>query len=246
MKKITSMILSALLGGAFVLSSCGSGNSSSEKADNKHPLGDVPGIFVDIAAKETAFKERARKHKDIKSYQKALNKHHQYVAEKMTEATEKGKKLIGGTIPCIENTYPDFQVTEAKITDYHGGDMTGSVYVHVIVTPQRDIIVRNSQKDCAEGEYSLKDTRLYYALMKDNDFLIKLGQINPFSHNASNMNTLQCEYIDGQMIQAGVPCHSEGSPIFINCHSYDFSEFAKIVFLTEKSYTDLHKQFYGF
>ena len=58
--------------------------------------------------------------------------------------------------------------------------------------------------------------------------------------------SLKAEYAPGQMVQAGVPCHSEGAPVYINCHTYDFTEFAKIVFLAEKDYMAIRKQAYGF
>ena len=84
----------------------------------------------------------------------------------------------------------------------------GSIIVRVTVTPKRDIVVRETKRQCAEGEYPLKDTRLYFALMKANDHLIELGQLNPFNGNSYN-SSLKAEYAPGQMVQAGVPCHSE-------------------------------------
>ena len=127
----------------------------------------------------------------------------------------------------------------------HAGREAGSIIVRVTVTPKRDIVVRETKRKCAEGEYPLKDTRLYFALMKANDHLIELGQLNPFNSNSYN-SSLKAEYAPGQMIQAGVPCHSEGAPVYINCHTYDFTEFAKIVFLAEKDYMAIRKQAYGF
>lgn len=243
MKKFKILVQSALLCGLGVLSACGGSNSG---ASSDAPLGDVPGIFMDIAAKKKALKEELRSEDDVESYQKKLKDFDEYVAESVKEAEEKGKQLIGGEILCTGvDVYPDFTVTGAKIADYRAGSETGSVIVRVSVTPKRDIVVREFNSECAQGEYSLKETRLYYALMKANDFLIELGQINPFNSNAYNMS-LKAEYVPGQMIQAGVPCNSEGSPIYINCHTYDFTEFAKIIFLSEKDFMALRKQAYGF
>lgn len=80
--------------------------------------------------------------------------------------------------------------------------------------------------------------------MKSDDHLITLGEINPFSANYSNAR-LKAEYQPGQLIMAGAPCHSEGALLTINCHSYDFSDFAKIVFLSETDYKAIRKQAYG-
>ena len=122
-------------------------------------------------------------------------------------------------------------------------DITDLEAVRKMVAAQR--VVRETKRQCAEGEYPLKDTRLYFALMKANDHLIELGQLNPFNGNSYN-SSLKAEYAPGQMVQAGVPCHSEGAPVYINCHTYDFTEFAKIVFLAEKDYMAIRKQAYGF
>ena len=156
-----------------------------------------------------------------------------------------GEKGVGREIVCTGDVYPDFQITGAKVAEYHAGREAGSIIVRVTVTPKRDIVVRETKRQCAEGEYPLKDTRLYFALMKANDHLIELGQLNPFNGNSYN-SSLKAEYAPGQMVQAGVPCHSEGAPVYINCHTYDFTEFAKIVFLAEKDYMAIRKQAYGF
>ena len=95
------------------------------------------------------------------------------------------------------------------------------------------------------GAGSSEATASLSALMKANDHLIELGQLNPFNGNSYN-SSLKAEYAPGQMVQAGVPCHSEGAPVYINCHTYDFTEFAKIVFLAEKDYMAIRKQAYGF
>ncbi len=215
MKKFTVITLSAMFCGLVVLSACGGGAASGSAASSDAPLGRVPAIFAEVAAK---------------SYQKAA---------------EEGEKLVGREIVCTGDVYPDFQITGAKVAEYHAGREAGSIIVRVTVTPKRDIVVRETKRQCAEGEYPLKDTRLYFALMKANDHLIELGQLNPFNGNSYN-SSLKAEYAPGQMVQAGVPCHSEGAPVYINCHTYDFTEFAKIVFLAEKDYMAIRKQAYGF
>lgn len=243
MKKFKILVQSVMCFGLAVLSACGGSNSG---ASSDAPLGDVPGIFVDITEKKKALSDELRDVSDPETHQEMIKDFNEYVAESVKEAEEKGKKLIGGEILCTGvDIYPDFTVSGAKIADYRAGRESGSFIVRVMVTPKRDIIVRDSKRDCAEGEYSLKDTRLYYALMKANDFLIELGQINPFNSETYNMS-FKGEYVPGQMIQAGVPCNSEGSPLYINCHTYDFTEFAKIIFLSETDYMALRKQAYGF
>lgn len=245
MKKFTIFIVSAILCGLLVLLSCGGGAASGAAASNDAPLGRVPAIFAEVAAKKKALDEDLRSERDMDRYQKNLKEFDEYAAKSYQKATEEGEKLAGREIVCTGDVYPDFQVTDAKITEYRAGKKAGSVIVRVTVTPKRDIIVRETKRKCAEGEYSLQDTRLYFALMKDNDHLIELGQLNPFNSNPYN-SSLKAEYAPGQMIQAGVPCHSEGAPVYINCHTRDFTEFAKIVFLAENDYMAIRKQAYGF
>ena len=67
--------------------------------------------------------------------------------------------------------------------------------------------------------------------------------LNPFSSNAANT---AIEYTDGQTVKAGEPCNSAGAPIAISCHTYDYTEFAKIVFLREADYRAIRKQAFGF
>lgn len=88
MKKFKIFVQSALLCGLGVLSACGGSNSG---ASSDAPLGDVPGIFTDIAAKKKALKEELRSEEDVESYQKKLKDFDEYVAESVKEAEEKGK-----------------------------------------------------------------------------------------------------------------------------------------------------------
>ena len=226
MKKFTVITLSAMFCGLVVLSACGGGAASGSAASSDAPLGRVPAIFAEVAAKKKALDESLRKEDDLDRYQKKLKEFDEYAAKSYQKAA-------------------DFQITGAKVAEYHAGREAGSIIVRVTVTPKRDIVVRETKRQCAEGEYPLKDTRLYFALMKANDHLIELGQLNPFNGNSYN-SSLKAEYAPGQMVQAGVPCHSEGAPVYINCHTYDFTEFAKIVFLAEKDYMAIRKQAYGF
>lgn len=244
MKKLTIAVWPVMVCGLVVLSACGGGGSGSS-AGSDSPLGSVPGIFVEVAKKKEALNNNLREERDMKRYQKKLKEFDEFAAESYQKAAEEGPKLVGREIICTGDVYPDFRVTGAKVGEYHAGQQAGSVIVRVTVVPKRDIVVREFKRDCAEGEYPLKDTRLYFALMKADDHLIELGQLNPFNSNPYN-SSLKAEYAPGQMIQADVPCHSEGAPVYINCHTRDFTEFAKIVFLAEKDYMAIRKQAYGF
>lgn len=227
-----------------LLVSCG-GSGSGSSAGGNAPLGKVPGYFVEMAQKREELDKKLREERDADRYQKKLKEYEEYVAETCGEAAEEGEKLVGNKIPCTGDVYPDLQVTGAKIAGYKGGSGTGTFLVRVSVVPKRDIMVRASQADCAEGEYSLQQTRLYYVLLRSDDHLITLGEINPFSANYSNAS-LKAEYMPGQLIMAGAPCHSEGSLLTINCHSYDFTDFAKIAFVSEADYKGIRKQAFGF
>lgn len=236
MAMAVSVVLSLLV-------SCGGSGSGSSASEGK-PLGKVPGYFVEMAQKKEELDQKLREERDMDRYQKKLKEYDEYVAKTCEKAAEEGQKLVGQEIACTGDVYPDLKVETAKIAGYKAGSGTGSFEVRVFVTPKRDLMVREWTADCAEGEYSLKETRLYYALMKSDDHLITLGEINPFSANYSNAR-LKAEYQPGQLIMAGAPCHSEGALLTINCHSYDFSDFAKIVFLSETDYKAIRKQAYG-
>ena len=140
-----------------------------------------------------------RKEDDLDRYQKKLKEFDEYAAKSYQKAAEEGEKLVGREIVCTGDVYPDFQITGAKVAEYHAGREAGSIIVRVTVTPKRDIVVRETKRQCAEGEYPLKDTRLYFALMKANDHLIELGQLNPFNGNSynSSFESRICSRTDG-------------------------------------------------
>lgn len=246
MKKVffAGQVMSAVCVAFVFLVSCGGSGTGASGGDDA-PLGRVPTYFVEMAQKKEKLDKELREERDVERYQKKLAEYNEYVAETSRKAVEEGKKLVGREILCTGDVYPDLKVTGARIADYQGGSGTGSFQVRITVTPKRDITVRESAGDCADGEYSLRNTRLYYALMKADDHLITLGEMNPFSSNYSNAR-LKAEYSPGQVVAAGAPCNSEGALLTINCHSYDFSEFAKIVFLAEADYKAVRKQAYGF
>lgn len=239
-KKSIAGLLCGALCGMFVLSSCGGAGSSTT---SNELLGKVPGIFVEMAQEKKALNESLRNAKGVEDHDKQMKKYDDYVTECMQKAEEEGQKLIGREIPYTGDVYDEFKVTGAKITGYRGSKEAGTVEVAVMVTPKYDMQVRMWQNNCVEGEYSLKDTRLYYALMKADDHLISLGTLNPFSSNAANT---AIEYADGQTVKAGEPCNSAGALIAISCHTYDYTEFAKIVFLREADYKAIRKQTFGF
>ena len=189
---------------AFVfLVSCGGSGTGSSGGDDA-PLGRVSTYFVEMAQKKEKLDKELREERDVERYQKKLAEYNEYVAETSRKAVEEGKKLVGREILCTGDVYPDLKVTGARIADYQGGSGTGSFQVRITVTPKRDITVRESAGDCADGEYSLRNTRLYYALMKADDHLITLGEMNPFSSNYSNAR-LKAEYSPGQVVAAGAP-----------------------------------------
>lgn len=243
MKKSTCVILSAMVCGMILLSACGGASGSFGNSDG--PLGRIPGLYTEVDEKRKALDEELRGETNMSRHAKKRKAFDEYLVKTYQKAAEEGEKIIGRDVPVSGDVYDDFLVTGAKVEAFNQGKRSGSVIVRVTVTPKRDIIVRDTKRRCSEGEYSLKDTRLYYVLMKANDYVITLGDINPFSSTYS-MGSLNAEYAGGQMIQAGVPCHSEGAPISINCHSYDFTEFDKIVFVRAEDYTAIRKQAYGF
>ena len=164
----------------------------------------------------------------------------------MLDANVEAQKVIGNKIPHTgDDAYDEFEIKDITIEDYHEGRSGGSFIVRVKVASKYDMEVQNRQSQCGEGEYSLVDTRMYFALLTEDDRFISLGELNPFS-GKSYLQSVDAEYKAGQSILAGQLCHSQGAPISINCHSYDYTRFGKILFLTEKAYRDIRRQAYGF
>ena len=58
MKKFTVITLSAMFCGLVVLSACGGGAASGSAASSDAPLGRVPAIFAEVAAKKKALGRR--------------------------------------------------------------------------------------------------------------------------------------------------------------------------------------------
>ena len=161
-------------------------------------------------------------------------------------ATEAGQEAIGRDIPMSgADIYPDFEITRVQVADFKAGGESGSFTVRIMAKAKRDLPLCKLGYKPGEGEYSLQETRFYYALIRSDDHLIELGQVNPFS-SKPYMGQPAAEYESGQTIPAGSLCNSQGAPIAINCHTYDFTDFAKIVFLPEKDYQSMRRQAYGF
>lgn len=246
MRKFTTIALASMFCSLMLLSGCRSRVASGSAASSDAPLGRVPAIFAEVAAEEKSLNEALPEMNDVKKMQEAMQEFNEYAARSYQKAEEEAQKIIGRDILCTGDVYPDFKITGAQVTDYHAGDQTGSFTVRVMVTPKHDLTVRANKYQCGKGEYSLADTRLYFILMTADDYFIDLGELNPFSSNTYLSQKPETEYSPGQMILADVPCHSEGAPLWINCHSTDFTKFAKIVFVQEKDYMAIRQQVYGF
>ena len=89
MKKFTVITLSAMFCGLVVLSACG-GAASGSAASSDTPLGRVPAIFVEVAAKKKALDESLRKEDDLDRYQKKLKEFDEYAAQELSEGGGRG------------------------------------------------------------------------------------------------------------------------------------------------------------
>ncbi len=246
MRKFTTIALLSMFCSIMLLSGCGDRVASGSAASSDAPLGRVPAIFAEVAAEKKDMEEALHYMQDFEQIQKKLKEFDEYAARSYQKATEEARKIIGRDILCTGDVYPDFKVTGARVADYSAHTGSGSFIVRVMVTPKRDIIVRANKYQCGKGEYSLADTRLYFILMTADNHFIALGELNPFSSVTYIDPRPKAEYVPGQMVQAGVPCHSEGAPLSISCHTYDFTKFAKIVFMKKEDYMAIRKKAYGF
>lgn len=86
MKKFTVITLSAMFCGLVVLSACGGGVASGSAASSDAPLGRVPAIFAEVAAKKKALDESLRKEDDLDRYQKKLKEFDEYAAKSYQKA----------------------------------------------------------------------------------------------------------------------------------------------------------------
>ncbi len=246
MRKITTTVicLSILLCGA-VLNSCGGGGIGNVK-ENEY-LGKVPGIYVNMAKAYDKLGEDLRG-ADIEKHQSLRNEYQSLVVKSDLMASEEGQKLIGRDIPFTSgDIYPDYKVTSVRVGDFQSGEGTGSIILRVMTEAKHDFVVNEKTTFGSPDPLSLRGARIYYALLKSDDHLIELGQTNPFNSKPT-IGSFKPEtaYKNGETVKAGSLCQPDGSMITINCHSYDFTDFAKIVFLRENDYNAMRQQAYGF
>ncbi len=230
--------------GMLLLNSCGGATSGVKENDL---LGKVPGIYVNLALEKKQLNEKLQNAgRDIDKRKAILDDYAAFAAECAQAATEAGQEIIGRDIPVSgADIYPDFEITQVQVADFRAGEESGSITVRIMAKAKRDLPLSKLGYRAKDGEVSLQDARLYYALIRSDDHLIELGQVNPFTSKAY-MGQVPAEYEPGQTIPAGSLCNSQGAPIAINCHTYDFTDFAKIVFLPEKDYQSMRQQAYGF
>ena len=241
----TAICLSVLLCGA-VLSSCGGGIGSVK--ENKF-FGKVPGIYVNLAKAYDQLGEDLKAAGTDSDKRKSLKEDYQnLVVEGGLMATEEGQALIGRDIPFVSgDIYPDYKVTAVRVGDFHQSEGTGSIVLRVMTEAKHDFVVNEKVVIGKPDPLSLREARIYYALLKSDDHLIELGQTNPFNSRPTVGNFKpETVYKAGDTVSAGSPCNPDGAMITINCHSYDFTDFAKIVFLAEKDYKAMRQQAYGF
>lgn len=245
MKNIIKLLI-AMFAFTAIMAQVSCGNKTAKLANGEDaPLGNVPGYFVEIAKEYDQLGIKLRE-TDLKKREKIRNEFDEYVKETVAKAEEEAQQLIGKQIPFDDgDIYDDLQVTEVVIDSYEGGEMSGSFILRIKATPKRDIRVRTTAYECEEGEYSLNDTRLYFLLVNDENKIITMGNVNPFSSNFANSKS-ETEFYDQQLIMAGVPCNSQGGKYSLTCHTYDFTRFAKIIFMKEADYNKVRQQMYGF
>ncbi len=245
MKQTIRMFAAALCGGLLLCTSCG-GSGATDVKDNPY-LGKVPGIYVNKAqAYNRLVADLKEAGTDMDKRTSLQEEYKAFEAECAQAAAEEGKKIIGRDIPFASGEInPDFSVKTVRVADFQQLGDGGSIILCITVEAKRDIVLREANWKCKPGEYGLKDARLYYALIKSDDHLIELGQVNPFSAKPA-IGKLEAAYADGETVKAGSLCQPDGSPFNLNCHSADFTDFAKVVFLTEKDYKAMRMQAYGF
>lgn len=245
MKKLTTA--AATLLAAFALCSCG-GSTQSNVAKNDL-LGKVPGYLAAASQLKDEYRQKAEGIKDMEEFRRLDEQFNARRLEYYSKAVEEGNSSssIGKSVPFSGDVYDDFSVTDIVISSFDGDAEYGNATFELrfMVAPKRDIIIRNSAAECAQGEYSINDTRLYFAFMTADDHLIELGTINPFSSSYYNMK-VSADRSAGDTVKAGELCNSTGSPYNICCHAVDYTGFAKVVFFTEEDYMNIRRQAYGF
>ena len=246
MKNFKILILTAVLGGFSLLTGCGNGGATGSSAPSDAVLGRTPAIFAEVVAEKHAMEQSLRTTRDVEEHQAKLKDFEEYAALSYQNAEKEAQKIIGTEIKHTgDGAYDEFEIKEIKVTDYKAGKGAGSFVIRVKMAAKYGMMVQNRQANCGEGEYSLVDTRLYYVCLSTDDHFISLGELNPF--NANNyLQSLKADYKAGDTISAGELCNSEGAPVLINCHTYDYTNFGKIHFLSEQDYRNMRRQAYGF
>ena len=234
----------AALAFAVLAVSCG-GKEAGDTTGKNDILGVAPAVFVDIANEGERVKEETRKMDDYDDIRKRMDEYEEYKAKGYERAAEEGKKVIGNDVAFTGDPDEYLKVKEIKISDYFAGEGTGNFELRVKVEAKKDFVVKKRDYECAPGELSLDDTRLYYVALDADDKFIILGSLAPFSSNGLNMTTI-ADYQPGQTVKAGQLCNATGSQVLLSVHVADFSNFAKLHFLSKTDYENLRRQAYGY
>lgn len=235
---------------AFAVSvvSCG-GNEAGDSKGANDVLGVAPVVFADISAEREKMTEEVReiaRDGSQEAVQKRMKEFDEYAAKGYERAAKEGPEVVGNDVPFTGDPYENFKVSEVKIEKYESSDKTGNFMLRVKVEAKKDFTLRQYKNECAPGEEALSDdTQLHWVALDSKDGFITMGSFNPLS-SGYLFAKIKADYQPGQTVKAGELCNQTGSPVVLSIHSSDFSDFAKLHFLSETDYQNIRRQAYGF
>lgn len=124
------------------------------------------------------------------------------------------EKIADRMVPfTVMYEHPDFELRTARV-DW-GYPETGALSINLVIGAKRNLVPSMN----ASMNYVIKNTK---------GELIFSGKINPF---VSIQTVTSSQFAGLQNVAAGDVCCWEGSRLMLYCASYDFTEFAEIIFV---------------
>lgn len=233
-------IVSAML----LIMSCGGGGGNGPKVESNSILGEVPGIYKSVAQYRLEQIEKSKTAEKSEDIMAAKEEAERYESEMMDKVPAAIAGIAGRSVPFTGESDKDFKVESITIAAPES-DKDQTVCMRIKVSATREMPVWQYEMDCANGARALQDTRLYLVYIDSKDKFIDLGSINPFSNKAPE-SKFTPKKTEGETFAAGEMLTDEGSPVYVRCNQFDFSDFAKVVFVPEADYMNMRRQAYGF
>lgn len=214
----------AALAAATLVTGC-----AGKYTDNK-VFGHYPSIYKvynqEMKALPDQMRDRIGSTKDGKRIMAIRDEFEAREKELKNEASQAGAeelaKIAGRDIPFdFEGGFdtPDFEIESVSLVD--GDASAGTLHLCVVVKAKQEV------------KCSPRAVLHFLAVNPQNEGFYS-GKINPFVHMPGG----RAPYTGS--VEEGEYCHEDGSMIYLNCSSFDFTNFDRLLFISEQTYKAIH------